>query len=61
MAVALASCGDNVASKKQLTTFEERSSYAIGQNVGGSLSRTVRLDVATGAGTVKSRNQEVPL
>jgi len=31
------------------------------ENVGGSLSRTVRLDVATGAVTVKSRNQEVPL
>jgi chemotaxis protein CheD len=31
------------------------------ENVGGSLSRTVRLDVGTGAVTVKSRNQEVPL
>jgi FKBP-type peptidyl-prolyl cis-trans isomerase len=41
MALALASCGgDSVAPKKQLTTFEERSSYAIGQNVGGSLKTT---------------------
>ena len=41
MALALASCGgDSVAPKKQLTTFEERSSYAIGQNVGGSLKGT---------------------
>jgi chemotaxis protein CheD len=31
------------------------------ENVGGSLSRTVRLDVGTGAVTVKSRDQEVPL
>jgi FKBP-type peptidyl-prolyl cis-trans isomerase len=41
MAVALVSCsGDSVAPKKQVTTFEERSSYAIGQNVGGSLKTT---------------------
>jgi FKBP-type peptidyl-prolyl cis-trans isomerase len=41
MAVALVSCsGDSVAPKKQVTTFEERSSYAIGQNVGGSLKAT---------------------
>lgn len=47
MALALASCGDNVASKKQLTTFEERSSYAIGQNVGGSLKSTnMTMDIA---------------
>jgi len=41
MAIALASCGgDNIAAKKQVTTFEEKSSYAIGQNVGGSLKST---------------------
>ncbi len=31
------------------------------ENVGGSLSRTLKLDVATGAVTIKSRNQEVLL
>jgi FKBP-type peptidyl-prolyl cis-trans isomerase len=48
MAIALASCGgDTVAAKKQLTTFEERSSYAIGQNVGGSLKATnMTIDIA---------------
>jgi len=41
MAFALASCGgDSVAPTKQVTTFEERSSYAIGQNVGASLKAT---------------------
>lgn len=47
MALALASCGDKVGSKTQLTTFEERSSYAIGQNVGGSLKSTnMTIDIA---------------
>ncbi len=31
------------------------------EDVGGSISRTVKLEVATGRVTVKSRNQEVPL
>lgn len=31
------------------------------ENVGGSVSRTLKLDVDTGVVTVKSRNQEVPL
>jgi len=31
------------------------------ENVGGSLSRTLKLNVGTGAVTLKSRNQEVPL
>ncbi len=31
------------------------------EHVGGSLSRTLRLDVGTGVVTVKSRDQEVPL
>ena len=31
------------------------------ENVGGSLSRTLKLDVGTGAVTIRSRNQEVPL
>jgi chemotaxis protein CheD len=31
------------------------------ENVGGSISRTLKLIVATGVVTVKSRNQEVPL
>ena len=32
-----------------------------GENVGGSISRTVRLDVATGKVTLKTREGEVPL
>lgn len=31
------------------------------ENVGGNLSRTLKLEVATGIVTLKSRNQEVPL
>ena len=31
------------------------------EDVGGSVSRTLRLEVGTGAVTIKSRNQEVPL
>lgn len=31
------------------------------ENVGGSISRTLKLDLDTGVVTVKSRNQEVPL
>lgn len=31
------------------------------ESVGGSASRTVKLDVTTGRVTIKSRNQEVPL
>ena len=31
------------------------------EDVGGSISRTVKLDVVTGVVTVKSRSQEVPL
>lgn len=31
------------------------------ENVGGSASRTLKLDIGTGAVTVKTRNQEVPL
>ncbi len=31
------------------------------ENVGGAISRTLKLDVATGAVTIRSRNQEVPL
>jgi len=32
-----------------------------GENVGGSISRTVKLDVGTGTTLLKTRNQEVPL
>ncbi|MGD8450376.1 MAG: chemotaxis protein CheD [Phycisphaerae bacterium] len=32
-----------------------------GEDVGGSVSRTVKLHIATGQVTVKTRNQEVPL
>ena len=31
------------------------------ENVGGSISRTLKLDVGTGAVTIRSRNEEVPL
>lgn len=31
------------------------------ENVGGSISRTLKLHIGTGAVTIKSRNQEVPL
>lgn len=31
------------------------------ENVGGSISRTLKLDVGTGVVTIRSRNQEVPL
>lgn len=31
------------------------------ESVGGSVSRTLKLDVGTGVVTIKSRNQEVPL
>jgi chemotaxis protein CheD len=31
------------------------------ENVGGSISRTLKLDVASGLVTIKSRNQETPL
>jgi len=48
VALSLASCGgDSVAPKKELTTFEEKSSYAIGQNVGASLKQTnMTIDIA---------------
>jgi chemotaxis protein CheD len=31
------------------------------ENVGGSLSRTLKLDIGSGTVTIKSRNQEIPL
>jgi len=47
VALSLASCGDSVAPKKQVTTFEEKYSYAIGQNVGSSLKQTsMPIDIA---------------
>ncbi|MBM3306847.1 MAG: FKBP-type peptidyl-prolyl cis-trans isomerase [Candidatus Eisenbacteria bacterium] len=47
VALALTSCGKGIAPKKQLSTFDERSSYAIGLNVGASLKATnMPIDVA---------------
>jgi FKBP-type peptidyl-prolyl cis-trans isomerase len=40
VALATVSCSGGVSPKKSVTTFEERSSYAIGRNVGASLKAT---------------------
>jgi len=40
VALATVSCNGGVTPKKSVTTFEERSSYAIGRNVGASLKAT---------------------
>lgn len=41
--------------------FWKNSVMIKAENVGGSVSRTVKLNVATGVVTIKSRSQEVPL
>lgn len=47
VALALTSCGKGITPKKQLSTFDERSSYAIGLNVGASLKATnMPIDIA---------------
>jgi FKBP-type peptidyl-prolyl cis-trans isomerase len=40
VALATVSCSGGVSPKKSVATFEERSSYAIGRNVGASLKAT---------------------